>query len=82
MLDRIRQEFVLGGHKAAAIATVLNQASVFLVSALPAGSIRCAGIRLFSTPDEALRAAVARTGESASVIAFPYAASSLPQAPA
>jgi len=79
VLARIETEFVLGGHKAAAVATVLRQAQVFLVSALPPGITRACGLVPFADPETALAAALAAKGSQASLIALPQAASVLPE---
>ena len=40
MIEQIRKDFQLGGHKAAAIAMVLQKADIFLVSDLPDDLVR------------------------------------------
>jgi nickel-dependent lactate racemase len=54
IIGRIRREFVIGGHKAAAVAMTMKQATVCLVSALPADSMRCIGFVPFSTLADAV----------------------------
>jgi nickel-dependent lactate racemase len=78
LLDRIQQEFVLGGHKAAAVAAVLKRANVYLVSALPAESVQRCGLVPFDDVVEAAEAALSRAGPGASVIALPQGSSILP----
>jgi nickel-dependent lactate racemase len=78
ILDRIQRQFVLGGHKAAAFAAVLGKAGVYLVSALPADSVRSCGLVPFGDPDQALAAALDRMGPDASVLALPQGGSVLP----
>jgi nickel-dependent lactate racemase len=78
IIARIQREFVLGGHKAAAIATVMKDASVFLVSALADDLVRSIGLEPFGDVDEALAAAFARVGPGATVALVPQAASVLP----
>jgi nickel-dependent lactate racemase len=48
IIDRIRREFVLGGHKAAAVAMTMKQAEVGLVSAMPADELQAMGFRPFN----------------------------------
>jgi nickel-dependent lactate racemase len=81
IVARIQQGFVIGGHKAAAMATVLQRADVFLVSALPAGTARCAGLVPFADPNEALRATLQKVGgqDRAGVLVIPEGGSVLPQ---
>jgi nickel-dependent lactate racemase len=82
LLDRIQREFVLGGHKAAAIAAVLKRATVYLVSALPAETVRCCGMIPFDDLGEAMEASLqsyqGTVGSTASVIVLPYGGSVLP----
>ncbi len=78
MVERIGQEFQLGGHKAAAIGMVLENASIDLVSEMDADFVR----QIFMTPrssaQEALDAAFEKYGQDATVLAMPYGGSTLP----
>lgn len=78
LIDRISQEFVLGGHKAAAIALVMEKASVFLVSELPEDTVRQAFMEPFTSVQAAFDAAVEKLGGDAAVLAMPYGGSTLP----
>jgi nickel-dependent lactate racemase len=78
MLDRIQREFVLGGHKAAAVASVLKRAKVYLVSALPAESVRRCGLVPFDDLGEAVEIALGEVGPEASVTVLPQGGSILP----
>jgi nickel-dependent lactate racemase len=78
MLDRIQREFVLGGHKAAAVASVLKRAKVYLVSALPAESVRRCGLVPFDDLGEAVAIALGEVGPEASVTVLPQGGSILP----
>jgi nickel-dependent lactate racemase len=80
LLDRIQQKFVLGGHKAAAIAAVLRRARVYLVSALPGGLVRRCGFRPFDNVGSALDAAWREVGSDANLLVLPQGGSILPQA--
>jgi len=77
-IHRIQQEFVLGGHKAAAIALIQKQADIYLVSSMPEDSIRLMRCTPFATPQSALDAALERLGPSSRVIGLPLAGSILP----
>ena len=79
VLERISREFVLGGHKAAAIATVLKKAQVHFVSALPAETVGDVGLISFADLDQAMDAAYEVVGADASVLALPFGDSVLPQ---
>jgi len=78
MIDRIKVDFQLGGHKAAAIAMVLEDADIYLVSEMDEDFVR----KIFLTPhasvQEALDAAFVKMGKDASVLVMPYGGSTLP----
>ncbi len=59
LIDRIQQEFVLGGHKAAAVAGLLARADVYLVSEFPDDVVRSMCMTPFATVDDAVSAALA-----------------------
>ena len=78
MIDRIHRQFQLGGHKAAAIAMVLQNASVDLVSRMDDDLVR----RIFLTPrksaQEALDLALKKYGSTATVLTMPFGGATLP----
>lgn len=78
LIERVQKEFRLGGHKAAAIAMVLQDASVFLVSDLPEDQAARTFMTPFSDLDTAIQAALKRLGPDARIILMPYACSTLP----
>ena len=82
ILARIEREFVLGGHKAAAIASVLKKARVHLVSSLPVEDIGRIGLVPFDDLGQAMAAAHEVVGHEARIWALPYGDSVLPQAAA
>ena len=82
ILERISREFVLGGHKAAAIAAVLKKARVHFVSSLPTDVLGQVGLVPFDGLDEAMAAAHEVVGAEARVLVLPYGDSVLPQAAA
>lgn len=79
LIERIQKEFRLGGHKAAAIAMVLEKAEVYLVSELEDQQVEQLFLKPFHTVAEAYRAALARCGAEAAVLAMPYGGSTLPR---
>jgi nickel-dependent lactate racemase len=79
LLARIQQEFVLGGHKAAAVAAVLRRAAIYLVSALPDELVHRCGMTPFADLDSALAAALDESVPSANVLVLPQGGSILPQ---
>jgi nickel-dependent lactate racemase len=78
ILDRIQREFVLGGHKAAAMAAVMQQATIYLVSSLPDKLVRDCGLVPFASLDMALGAAFAKVGQAGQMIALPQGCSVMP----
>ncbi|MCD8139243.1 MAG: nickel-dependent lactate racemase [Planctomycetaceae bacterium] len=78
MIDDIQKNFELGGHKAAAIAMVLERADVYLVSDMPADFVESIFFKPFPDVDAALAAARAKLGCDARVIVMPYGGSTLP----
>lgn len=77
ILARIQRQFVLGGHKAAAMARVLKRASVFLVSALPPDVVSECGMTPYSNVESALQDALAQSGLDSFVVILPEGASVL-----
>lgn len=78
MIDRISKDFQLGGHKAAAIAMVLEDADIYLVSELDAKFVEQIFLTPFSDVQTAFDAALAKCGGEASVMVMPYGGSTLP----
>ncbi len=78
LIDRVRQNFKLGGHKAAAIAMVLERAGIFLVSKMDDDFVRSIFMEPYHSVQEAYDAAKAKLGEDSTVIAMPYGGSTLP----
>ncbi len=79
MIERVKDDFQLGGHKAAAIAMVLENAKIFLVSNLPDQVVRQAFMEPFSSIQDALHRAFEEKGGNASVLLMPYGGSTLPR---
>ena len=82
MVERIGKDFQLGGHKAAAIAMVLENARIDLVSEMEDDFVR--SIFLNPQPDaqSAFDEAMERYGAEATVIAMPFGGATLPMPPA
>ena len=79
LIDRIRKEFRLGGHKAAAIAMVLENADIYLVSDMEEDLVRTAFLIPKASAQQALEDAFEKLGPSATVLAMPYGGSTLPK---
>ena len=78
VMDRIARRFILGGHKAAAIASVLLRAEVYLVSAMGGLLQDSCGIVNFSNLDNALQAALEKVGAHPSFAVLPHGSSTFP----
>ncbi len=72
LIDRIQREFVLGGHKAAAIAGLLARVDVYLVSEFAPEVVRSMCMTPFDSVDAALQAALLRSGPAARVLVVPH----------
>lgn len=78
LVDRVQTHFELGGHKAAAIAMVLENARVFLVSEMDPQLVRRCFLEPYSSAQQALTDAFKILGPDATVLAMPYGGSTLP----
>jgi len=78
MVERIGKEFQLGGHKAAAIGMVLENASIDFVSEMDPDLVRSIFLTPRATAQDALDIALSKYGSQASVIAMPYGGATLP----
>lgn len=78
VIDRIREEFVLGGHKAAAIALILQRAEIYIVSKMPDEISIRGWMQPFVSPQSALETALDKLGRDSQVIVLPQAGSLLP----
>ena len=78
MIDRVHQHFELGGHKAAAIAMVLENAKIDLVSELPDAFVREIFLNPQPSAQAALDQALTRYGDAATVLAMPFGGATLP----
>ena len=78
MIERIEKDFQLGGHKAAAIAMVLENASIDLVSEMDDDFVRSIFMNPQPSAQKALDDAFAKYGSDATVIAMPFGGATLP----
>jgi nickel-dependent lactate racemase len=80
LLRRIKENFVLGGHKAASIAkTTRRGVRIFLVSALEPQTVEAMSFAPFSSAQDALAAAYDQLGSDAALAVMPHAGSTLPE---
>ena len=80
LIERLRADFTLGGHKAAAIALVERKAAIYLVSDWKDEDVRGLFMAPFPSVQAALDAAFEKCGGEATVLAMPYGGSTLPHA--
>jgi nickel-dependent lactate racemase len=78
MITEIKDNFVLGGHKAAAIASVIQKADVYFVSDLEDDLVRRIGFIPFRTVQEAVNEALEKQGSESKVLLMPAGGSTLP----
>ncbi|GFN23152.1 nickel-dependent lactate racemase [Thermanaeromonas sp. C210] len=78
LLDRVRVNFELGGHKAAAIAMVRRKIDIYLVSSLSPDIVRRVFLEPFTELQEAYRRALETMGAGARVMVIPQGGSLLP----
>ena len=78
MIDRVHAHFELGGHKAAAIAMVLENAQIDLVSELPDDFVQKIFLNPQPSAQAALDQALTRHGPAATVLAMPFGGATLP----
>ncbi len=78
MIEEIKVNFQLGGHKAAAIAMVLEKARIFLVSDLDADLVEKINFKPFNHVQEAINKALEDLGDNAKILLLPSGGSTLP----
>ena len=78
MVERIGREFELGGHKAAAIGMVLEDADIDFVSEMDDELVRSIFLNPRPSAQAAFDAAMERYGADATVIAMPFGGATLP----
>jgi len=79
LVNRICENFVLGGHKAAAIGMVLQRAEIYLVSDMNPELVKRSFMKPYTSAQQAFDDALAKFGKSADVITMPYGGSVLPK---
>lgn len=78
MIKSIEEDFILGGHKAAAIARILKKNKVFFVSELDDLLVEKIGFTPFKTVDEAIREGLSILGKQSKIYVIPTGGSVLP----
>lgn len=79
IISRLNSGFVLGGHKAVAIAKVLQQAKIYLVSDLNQEEVEKIFMTPFKDVNSAYQTAIKELGINAKTIIMPYGGSTLPK---
>ncbi|SKC64852.1 nickel-dependent lactate racemase family protein [Maledivibacter halophilus] len=78
MIKEIKENFKLGGHKAAAIAMILQKAQIYIVSDLEDKLIEKINFKPFKTIQEAVDRALEELGPKSKIMIMPAAGSTLP----
>ena len=78
MIPHIEREFVLGGHKAAAIAMVMKRAKIYLYTDLDKEFTEKLHFNYVADLQQTIDDLLAQYGEKASVLLMPYGGSTLP----
>ena len=78
MITRIHEKFELGGHKAAAIAMVLQNAQIDMVSEMDDDFVRSIFLNPQPSAQEAFDRAMEKYGPDATVLAMPFGGATLP----
>ena len=78
LIERVKQEFRLGGHKAVAIAMTLAHAQVYFVSDMDPDDAAKTFMKPYQDLDAAIADALDALGSDARVIVMPHAGSTLP----
>lgn len=78
LIERIGRDFQLGGHKAAAIAQILEYADIDLVSEMDDDFVKSIFMNPKNSAEEAFLEAMEKYGPNATVIAMPFGGATLP----
>ncbi len=79
MIKEIKEHFVLGGHKAAAIAITLMKSEIYMVTDYDKDIIEHIGFKYFNNLQKAINSAEAKIGAKGTVIVMPLGGSTLPR---
>lgn len=78
LIKKIRKDFTLGGHKAAAIALVTKKAKIFMISEMDPKLVKSIFMEPYNTIQEAFDDAFEELGNDITVLIMPYGGSTLP----
>ncbi|MCI5569373.1 MAG: nickel-dependent lactate racemase [Lachnospiraceae bacterium] len=78
LVERIGRDFQLGGHKAAAVAMILEYAKIILISEMDDDFVRSIFMEPMHSAQEAFDEAMEKYGPEAKVLAMPFGGATLP----
>ncbi|MGI6042383.1 MAG: nickel-dependent lactate racemase [Candidatus Alectryocaccobium sp.] len=78
LVERIGRDFQLGGHKAAAVAMILEYANIILISEMDDDFVRSIFMEPMHSAQEAFDEAMEKYGPEAKVLAMPFGGATLP----
>lgn len=78
LVERIGRDFQLGGHKAAAVAMILEYAKIILISEMNDDFVRSIFMEPMHSAQEAFDEAMEKYGPDAKVLAMPFGGATLP----
>jgi len=78
LIEELKNNFVLGRHKASRIASIHLESEIYLVSNLAEGIKKKLFIKNFDSLEEAFSQAIKVQGEKAKILVIPYGNSTLP----
>ena len=78
LVERIGRDFQLGGHKAAAVAMILEYAKIILISEMDDDFVRSIFMEPMHSAQEAFDEAMEKYGPDAKVLAMPFGGATLP----
>lgn len=78
LIVEIQHNFKLGGHKAAAIAMVLEKCKIYLVSDMDDSLVQKVFMKPYKNIQTALDDAISEQGEKCNIVIMPYGGSTLP----
>lgn len=79
IVNRLKHEFVLGGHKASAIARIAQKANIYFISSMNKEDINKMFFIHKNSAAEALTSALAKKGANSKIIVIPQGSSILPK---
>ncbi len=79
LVNRIKEKFILGGHKASAIGMVLQKSDIYLVSDMDPKLVEQSFLKPYTSAQKAFEDALKKYNGNADIITMPYGGSVLPK---